>query len=68
LVGDIKENALQAMSAHLAGFDEAYGRHEARAGFDLTSGPALIKGMEASPKSLGELSFWIQGVIAAAEA
>ena len=68
LVGDVKENALQAMRTHLAGFDQAYGRHEIRAGFDLTSGGELLREMEASPKSLGELSLWIKAVILAGQA
>jgi CRISPR system Cascade subunit CasC len=63
LRGSVSEDALRALSAHLAGLDQVYGCHEARAGFCVVGGSLHADLFGGAQKSLVELTGWVKDAV-----
>jgi CRISPR system Cascade subunit CasC len=68
LKGDVGKEALNALIAHMQGFDLTYGPAEVRAGFSIGGSPGAIEAVNAAPKTLAGLADWVKNAIVTGEA
>jgi len=55
--------ALLALTKHISGLDQVYGRHETRTGFSLNTESPFLDQIGASPLPLAQLSSWVKSTI-----
>lgn len=64
LRNNVSEEAVKALSKHLAALDQVYGKREARAGFCVGGHSSLIEFAGGAGKTLVELSDWVKNAVA----
>lgn len=68
LRGNVYEESLLALNAHIAGLDAAYGSHEVRSGFSIADGGAAIEIMGGKANTLEGLADFARQVVVAGRA